>query len=683
MFSSISDIFSSRWTEGIRKGYTCSITIVLRGEYPVQTDIFDSTISEVKEHKIIYEALDLIPRSMRPIDLFDGFNTLHAITYSHSLPFIARLSDNIPNIEIILGSPHTLTAENTPLGIVVRNPMVEIEAERIMMEEIQKQYHSDTRLTRITFLIAIGKQSHEKLFLLRNTHNTKKRVVFGSGNLTGAAFHNRQEEGFVFCDNTDVYAHCYANVYSNLRMRSQPPSPTLFKLDKDSKPTPITSHMLPIVLHAEEKQLGVLWDTAKVVGDNDAGLSRAIKIVLPGIPATAPSLKKHMSVADIHSVATHLLGIKAKAKAEKEIIFQAISYDFQQMTITKNDIQIHNISDYQQEDVKQDVALLEEWFNSYKATHYSGGDSAKEFAIRGFQLLLLFALLGPYLTMLNHSDATRDKGGYQYPTLAIVYGDSSGGKTSFIDSLRALTFRTNLETARMTFTASSTTAYRTSSEMGLLIKDDVPAKQIISHLDSIVKTDELAKTALIAPIIVSTNKEVENLDAAVLKRVVPIWIHGKILGVHKKTFPKKIGTALYFDFLKKFKPIYDALEAQTEQRDIFVLASGILATYFTDFKPFTEDEIQHRKYAAFRYEFGLLLERRLRLKTGKDNLVVSKDKLRFQFESIDAAKQFFRIIPEDVTAVLTEKEVTLPKDGLLRVGYELPESVGRKKFLWW
>jgi hypothetical protein len=314
------------------------------------------------------------------------------------------------------------------------------------------------------------------------------------------------------------------------------------------------------------------------------------------------------------------------------------------------------------EELRHDREMLAQWFESYRTSNFLGD---KDFAVRGFELLLVFALASPFLPVLHHVAARDGRGGFQYPLFAIVFGPSSGGKTSFLEILRPITFRIDAEVKGMKFTAVDFEKYRLASGQGLLIKDDVPKKSLLSHLDAIVKKDELMKTTLMAPAIISTNKEVEGLESAVLKRAVPVLINTHILGLPVPIPSARLGLGLFKTFLGRFSDNFrNRLDGKGEETPVLVEASRVLSSIAPEFAPFTDKEIADRRFESFRKRFVTILAEKRR-----DGSVEKRGGSLFvRFDSPETAEEVFSEVPEDADARIGEKMVEISVEGLRRIG---------------
>ena len=145
-------------------------------------------------------------------ELFSGFDTLHAITYSSGIDFVYQLIDLFKDAEILFGCDE-----------VISYSLQEIMAYQCKMVERMRETAGKMKLDLISriddgtlrFFVARSVLSHEKIYLLSSSDG-RKRVVMGSANLSRAAFGGYQRENICYLDGDAAY-DWYWNCYCQLR----------------------------------------------------------------------------------------------------------------------------------------------------------------------------------------------------------------------------------------------------------------------------------------------------------------------------------------------------------------------------------------------------------------------------------------------------------------------------------
>ena len=145
-------------------------------------------------------------------ELFSGFDTLHAITYSSGIDFIYQLIDLFDQAEILFGCDE-----------VISYSLQEVMAYQCKMVERMRNTASEMKLDLVArvddgslrFYVARSALSHEKIYLLSHKDG-RKRVVMGSANLSRSAFGGYQRENICYVDGDAAY-NWYWDCYCQLR----------------------------------------------------------------------------------------------------------------------------------------------------------------------------------------------------------------------------------------------------------------------------------------------------------------------------------------------------------------------------------------------------------------------------------------------------------------------------------
>ena len=148
-------------------------------------------------------------------ELFSGFNSIKAITFSSGIGFVYQLLDLFKDAEIIFGCEE-----------VMSYTLQEIMAYQVkLMERIRKTDSTSkekmiARVERgdVRLFVARRRLSHEKLYLLK-AEDGRARVVFGSANMSFNAFGGRQREIICYIDSQEAYER-FEEAYEDLKRDS-------------------------------------------------------------------------------------------------------------------------------------------------------------------------------------------------------------------------------------------------------------------------------------------------------------------------------------------------------------------------------------------------------------------------------------------------------------------------------
>ena len=106
-------------------------------------------------------------------DLFSGFDTLRAITFSSGINFIYKLLDMFDKAEIIFGCEHIMSYSLQEI-IAYQDRLIDRIRENISASK--QNLLSRIDCGEINFYVSREKISHEKIYLL-SSNDGKKRVI--------------------------------------------------------------------------------------------------------------------------------------------------------------------------------------------------------------------------------------------------------------------------------------------------------------------------------------------------------------------------------------------------------------------------------------------------------------------------------------------------------------------------
>ena len=143
-------------------------------------------------------------------ELFSGFDTLHAITYSSGLDFAAKLLSLFEDAEILFGCEQVMSYS---LHEVMAFQMK--LSERLSMNKSAEMLADRIEAGTLKMYVAREELSHEKIYLL-SAKDGRRRVIFGSANMSLHAFSAGQRENIGFVDGEQAYSW-YEKIYRDLR----------------------------------------------------------------------------------------------------------------------------------------------------------------------------------------------------------------------------------------------------------------------------------------------------------------------------------------------------------------------------------------------------------------------------------------------------------------------------------
>ena len=182
-------------------------------------------------------------------DLFRGYETLRALTYSASLPLIQRLLPWFADVEIIFGLEDVLSP-----GIqdVLAFQQAAVAGLRDVLQDSPPEIRQRVEAGTLRFLVMRNKVSHKKTFLLSGG-DRGSRVIVGSANLSQPGFGGTQAENLIVFDDPDAYSY-YAQDLTALKGYADDVPPETLQLARVVTPEDLPI-MTPVV---RTRQLVVL-----------------------------------------------------------------------------------------------------------------------------------------------------------------------------------------------------------------------------------------------------------------------------------------------------------------------------------------------------------------------------------------------------------------------------------------
>ncbi|MDR0490069.1 MAG: phospholipase D family protein [Oscillospiraceae bacterium] len=126
--------------------------------------------------------------------LFEGYDTLYAITYSSGINFIGKLLGKFKKAEIIFGYDGVLSYNTQEIFAY------QLKTVERLRELSQSQTDLLSRIDNGSLRMYVSRKqlSHEKIYILEAID--RKRVVMGSANMSYSAFSGRQRENICYSD---------------------------------------------------------------------------------------------------------------------------------------------------------------------------------------------------------------------------------------------------------------------------------------------------------------------------------------------------------------------------------------------------------------------------------------------------------------------------------------------------
>ena len=480
-------------------------------------------------------------------ELFTGYDTLKAITFSSGINFVYRLLNMFTSSEIIFGCEEVLSYS-----------LQEIMAyQGKLIERLNKQSGTakDKLLGRIAdgtlhLYVARNQLSHEKIYLL-SARDGRKRVIMGSANMSYNAFGGRQRENICYIDGDAAY-DWYLDNFESLKSESS---------DEISRKALVSANLkenideLPISETVHVKKAVVIEpvtenkETVEFVLDVR---NEAIKLK-PNLPKLEKSGSKiYLAPEHIHKIRKH---VESEAIREKEqrAVYPHLVVDADKTEVRLND-ELMNLNP-SAEEVKNDVDLFLRYMDGYSQFH--GDNIGMQY--RYYEFANWF-FCSPFMAVMRDYAARYDQNRLPYPVFGLLYGQSKAGKTSFLETLLKMMIGQKPKISAPDFTRSAIDGLKHEVEGAPIIVDDLTNTRFNQHAIETIKNDDFGVSEHLTnypAVVISANEDVKAVAPEVIRRTVICRVEAGLTNTEVmksnvvRIVQQKIGTAFYREYLRR------------------------------------------------------------------------------------------------------------------------------------
>ena len=514
-------------------------------------------------------------------ELFAGYTSLKAITFSSSIEFLLRLADRLDDMEVVFGSERILSKEHLALAQAsqtiqaygfadaIADQKALTEALGRLLGRSGKALIDRVANGTLRFRLLRGRPSHEKLYLLAGPNG--KRVVTGSPNLSIAAFEGRQQEVHIAFDGDAAWT-VFDTYYERDWKDSVPVEREALVTERSdggrvAREMPLSLEEVPIV-RVLKAGVALVDPPARAVPSGFAVEAlRAAAVLGAELKDLAlPKDKAGRTVVNAASVLRVLRTHQAKPvgdsaedripRAEIDVASGLVHLD--------GTLWLRQDETLPAAEVARDARLIVDYIGSFLSFF---GNSAG--AVEIYWAFLVWLYAAPLAPHLRQAAIPAGIDPWVYPVYAVLYGRSSGGKTLFTRIAARSMFGFEKMIRSGQFTANRALGLRERLGAIPLLIDDVTRDKFTTHVPDLVRTDQ-DMTGSYAPIVLTTNRDVSTIPPDLTKRMVTCHIDAAIPENRSVTerlarrAQKEIGTALYRAYLQRLIPEVRAMRAEID-----------------------------------------------------------------------------------------------------------------------
>lgn len=515
-------------------------------------------------------------------ELFSGFDTLHAVTYSSSIGFVYQLLEMFQEAEIVFGCDEVISYS---LQEIMAYQCKTIERLRESAGKIKRNLVMRLENGTLRLYVARNVLSHEKIYLL-SAKDGRKRVVMGSANMSFAAFGGKQRENISYIDGDEAY-DWYWDCYCQLKEDCT---------DEIAKESLLCADdaenlgQLPIARTVQVKKALVLQPMQEAKEEIRFALD--IKNLAAKLSAYVPKPDKKgklmLSPEKMKAIQRQVLSGKTKEK-ELQSEYPQLEIFPDEGLVRLNDAVLDLQPSYAE--VAKDVGLFLRYMDGYEK--FNGDKKGMQ---RRYFAFANWFFCSPFMACMRDMAVRYNQNLLPYPVFGLVYGQSKAGKTSFLETLLKMMIGQKTKLSAPDFTRSSIEGLKRTVKGAPIIVDDLTNARFNQHAIETIKNDDfgVADGLLHYPaVVISANEDVKAVAPEVIRRTVICRVQAGLTNTQVmqssvvRTVQREIGTAFYREYLRRMLPIVsDLLEELKDDHsesapDILAKSSQVLLDIFS------------------------------------------------------------------------------------------------------
>lgn len=519
-------------------------------------------------------------------ELFKGFNTLRAITFSYNLGFIEKVMHYFDYAEIILGCEPIVKFDLQTIMAHQTRSLQTITKHPYLLQCVKKD--------KLLFFVTKDIVSHQKIFILES-NDGRTRIITGSANFSTRSFDSTQLENILYMENNrEGFLH-FLHEFDTLKEFStnEIVKEALFKNLSDPE---VSFEEIPIIKEAKISKLGIIIEEGKNNTDkmdyvyDISNLSKEYTNLIPKKEKNGKILLNPVKTTKM--ISEHKKKLYEDNEKRKQYPQFIIDYDTGTFKLNNTAY----LLEASLSSVKDDLLNIMTYFRGFESFE---GDT--EQLKRKYFEIANYMLLSPFIAKLRYHAYLNDFPTRLFPLYAILSGLSDAGKSAFIKTMHILMFGKALGgISPNAFTKTGIYALLREAQGVPLHIEDISHQQFQEHCGKIVKYDEdlLKEKRLNHPTIVLSTNDVKTIKADYSKRFVICYVEGnlpKLIATsnHKKLseLQKQIKTNFYKEYLKRMYPAVQTMIKEMEEYsssdgnwipDIFEVSSKIIIEIMND-----------------------------------------------------------------------------------------------------
>lgn len=523
-------------------------------------------------------------------ELFDGFDRLYAITFSSGIEFVNKVINKFSYAEVVFGCEK-----------IIANDIAAIMSVQIdSVQRLAKSKSAGNLANRLDdgslqLYVSRDTKSHEKIFILESADHKRVRVITGSANMSASAFCGIQRENIVCFDDEAAFSH-YKVLFETFKETCSDNVSYKAVVNTMNQEDYLKENIKEVpFFQSIEKQKLVFLEQAQPEDEVEYEIAADVKKMQELVKPIMPKMPVQANRIVVAAEPMRVFGKRytevrrVAAEAVKQLPKLHIDYDAGTMTFNDENIDLNpNLSE-----VAKNIKSIQKFFSGMD---YFYGDV--EQAKKDYFKYMTWYLATPFMAYLRYFASRNNYDTKLFPMYGVIYGDSNGGKTTFIKFLVKLMCG---ETVKMNttedFTATRIDGLKRVCEGLPLNIDDLAKTQFQNHSERVIKNDEwgISDRLVNYPAVSITSNKITSLTKDLSKRAIICRIGAKIDNERGAKNSKRVNesmseltTAFYGEYVRRMLVCIDEMTTEMRENangkeyfpDIFHASSSVIADIF-------------------------------------------------------------------------------------------------------
>lgn len=551
---------------------------------------------KTKQHTVnVIKAQFNTAENISYLDLFEGYDELHAINFVNNLNFTADILDFFLKVEIILGNSGLVPATLDNIFAMQRYALHEL-----YKSENYAKFNERIQNDSLNIYLADAPLYIEKLFCLKNTAEDKTRVIIGSSNMNQLASNSDKNASIVCFDDKNAYDY-YITLFNQFKQEHS------FVLSKEA--AQITNEdskileNLPILQKAKISTDYTYTSVAKstIIGTAEyiSDINRLAKDFME-IPKADRKGQAKITSDKIDTIRDKTLDNMLVRRAKFEKFMPQLIIEPEQNRAFYNDRE-YNLRPMRS-DVKRDAQTYLEYMSGFNTA--VPAQNVEPLKLEYFKLLSWF-FLSPFLARIRTTirEATVTDEVFTYPIVALLCGQSNAGKTIYASFLIKMMTDSALYKAfgQNNFTKTRVDALLSDIKGLPILIDDITQTQFTNNSGNIIKQEERIirenkpeNLNYYPAMLLTANKDLNSLKNELTKRMVVFHVNASWNNefTRQQKSPcsqlvQKMRNNLYSEYLKRIIPhinryLSEINDLGSSNMDLYNISSQVIIDIFKD-----------------------------------------------------------------------------------------------------